>query len=177
MKLDYNSISARIYRSFYAKSSMPESLCPYFWKMFIAWPLTIIFTPLLIPHWIFIYLTKENDNKVVFPLKVVTGTILYVLILGLFCAGVTISSLWITYYQGSNLFGFYLIGWVYVLAASVVLIYLGISRFRQLSRIRKWEIGSDPNFVYEEAKPNIILEFIKSSYYKYCPKITWEKKD
>lgn len=177
MKLNYNSISAKLYRSFYAKSYMPESLCPYFWKLFIAWPLTIIFTPLLIPYWIFIYLTKENDNETVFPLKVLSGVILYVLILGLFSTVITISSLWITYYEGSDLFGFYLIGWVYVLGASIALISLGVIKFKQYRKEKKWQRESDPNFIYEEDKPNIILEFIKSSYHKYCPKITWEKND
>lgn len=42
MKINYNSLSAKIYRYFYTTETMPTNLCPYFWKSLIA---TILFIP------------------------------------------------------------------------------------------------------------------------------------
>jgi hypothetical protein len=47
MEINYNSTSARIYREFYNTKRMPESLCPYFWKLVFAWPITILLSPFI----------------------------------------------------------------------------------------------------------------------------------
>jgi hypothetical protein len=31
----------------------------------------------------------------------------------------------------------------------------------------------NPDYVPYEPKPNILIEFIKAKYHKYCPKIDW----
>ena len=36
------------------------------------------------------------------------------------------------------------------------------------------EYVPNPNYVPYENKPNLIIEFIKASYNKYCPKIDWK---
>jgi amino acid transporter len=37
MTLNSNSISAKLYRYFYSKQNMPESLCTYFWALVLAY--------------------------------------------------------------------------------------------------------------------------------------------
>ena len=55
MKLDQNSISARLFRWFYATNGMPKNLCPYFWKLVLMWvfilPYTILSLPVILRDW------------------------------------------------------------------------------------------------------------------------------
>ena len=49
MKLNINSTSAQLYRWFYATTTMPQSLCPYFWKLVIMWLLILPYSILSLP--------------------------------------------------------------------------------------------------------------------------------
>lgn len=61
MKLNYNSTSAKLYRWFYGEESMPSNLCPYFWKLVVAYffalPLALFTLPLL-------FMGKFSDSDV-----------------------------------------------------------------------------------------------------------------
>jgi len=51
-------------------------------------------------------------------------------------------------------------------------------RKRNLNLKYIWDENGDyienPNYAPYEKKPNIIIEFIKAKYNRYCPKIDWE---
>lgn len=181
MKLNYNSISAKVYRNFYETSHMPESLCPYFWKLVAAWPLTILFSPLLIPFWIVDKINGENDNtRMPFPAQALMGLLIYVALFCVFCLGVTISSIWITYYQGTQWYQWYLTGFIIMFITLVGCIVFLISKLKERRRHKRRERLYDENGNYlpyedEPEKPNIIVEFIRATYNKYCPKIDWNR--
>ena len=173
MELNYNSLSAKVYRNFYEKSRMPESLCPYFWKLVVAWPITILFSPLLIPFWIVDKLNEGDDESVPFPAQALIGILMYGAVFCVFCLGVTISSIWITYYQGTHWYGWYVSGFIVIFVALVGSIIFLISKLKE----RRRESRYDENGNYlptEEPKPSILVEFIKAKYNKYCPKIDWK---
>jgi hypothetical protein len=182
MELNYNSVSARVYRNFYETSNMPESLCPYFWKLVAAWPVTILFFPVLFPFWIADKFTKSQDNngRMPFPAQVLIGLIFYLLSYFLFCIGVTISSFWITYNEKSDWYPRYILGWFSIGVIVICLITYGIVEWRKRLRIREIEsrYDADGNYIPlklpEDVKPNIVVEFIKAKYNKYCPKIDWK---
>jgi len=180
MELNRNSISARVYRNFYETSNMPESLCPYFWKLVAAWPVTILFLPLLLPFWIGDKFTKSQDNngRMPFPAQAFVGLIIYLAIYLIFCVGVTITSFWITYSEKSDWYGRYLVGWIAIVSTLICLIIYGIMEWRKNLRIKKIErrYDAEGNYIhsYEEEKPNIFVEFVKAKYNKYCPKIDWK---
>jgi hypothetical protein len=50
MILNHNSISARLYRWFYETGIMPNNLCPYFWKLVIAYTFALPLLILTLPH-------------------------------------------------------------------------------------------------------------------------------
>jgi hypothetical protein len=179
MELNYNSLSARVYRNFYETSHMPESLCPYFWKLVAAWPLTILFSPLLIPFWIADKFKGDNDNtRMPFPAQAFVGLILYLALYLIFCVGVTISSFWITYSKDSSWYGRYLVGWIGIVSTLIFLIIYGIMEWKKQLHIKKIErrYDAEGNYIHseEEEKPNILVEFVKAKYNKYCPKIDWK---
>ena len=178
MELKRNSISARVYRNFYETSRMPESLCPYFWKLVAAWPLTILFFPLILPFLIADKFKGDNDNtRMPFPAQALIGLIMYAVVFCVFCIGVTISSIWITHYQGTHWYEWYLTGFVAMFVALVGSIVFLISELKERRRQKRMESRYDENGNYlpnEEPKPNILVEFVKAKYNKYCPKIDWK---
>lgn len=178
MELNRNSISARVYRNFYDTSNMPESLCPYFWKLVAAWPVTILFLPLLLPFWIINKIDKSDTAGIPVIGKAFIGLIFYTLSYFLFCIGVTITSFWITYSEKSDWYHRYVLGWFAIGVIAILLITYGIVEWRKQIRIKKIErrYDAEGNYAHseEEEKPNIIVEFVKAKYNKYCPKIDWK---
>jgi hypothetical protein len=176
MILKQNSISAKVYRNFYETSNMPESLCPYFWKLVAAWPITILFIPLLIPFWI-VDKINGDSGRMPFPAQVLISLLIYGALFCVFCICVTISSIWITHYQGTNWYGWYVSGILVIVCLLVVGIILLFKELKERRKLKRMESRYDENGNYlptEEPKPNIIVEFIKAKYNKYCPKIDWE---
>lgn len=176
MKLNYNSVSAKVYREFYNTKHMPQSLCPYFWKLIIAYPIVILLLPLLIPTWITAKLSGGSDDDAPIAVKAFMGAILYGCIFLIISVGVFISTIWITYYQPSMLHGMYIGGAMTTLVLSIVGITLGIQHLineRKLKRMNT-ELDQNGNQIPYVHKPNIIIEFFKAKYNKYCPKINWK---
>jgi len=183
MELNRNSLSARAYRDFYGTNVMPESLCPYFWALAFAWPIVIICAPLAWPFWL-------ADRKRGYRMDVPTiGKAFFGIALGLClylvaCLGVFISAAWITYYKPTLLYNMYCAGGVIAIAVPIIAAIFGtfylIGIYKDKKRERDYQYMWDENGNYiplEDRvypKSNIIVEFIKASYKKYCPKIDWK---
>ena len=75
--------------------------------------------------------------------------------------------------------------WGLVIICSMVWGVLELNRRRHEKRRLKyrefiWDDNGDyvpnPDYVPYEEKPNIIIEFIKAKYHRYCPKIDWKNE-
>jgi hypothetical protein len=183
MKLNHNSLSARLYRWFYITDQMPQTLCPYFWKLVIMWifiaPVGILSLPLTI-------IKQEADE---WPVRIFGGAILWGM---LFLAFLMLFPL--TYFiwgwlSPKTTFGAWqgtgILMWGLAVVFSIVWGILELNR-RRREKIRhtqrEWiwdengEYTRNPDYVPYEEKPNIIVEFIKAKYNRYCPKIDWKNE-
>jgi protein-S-isoprenylcysteine O-methyltransferase Ste14 len=182
MELNYNSTSSKLYRWFYDKRDMPETLCPYFWSLVFAWTLTVILSPLLLPTWVAKKISKDFDEDVPIGPYALMGFLMYGIIYFLISFGVFISAYWITYYEGSLGFNLYGSGAIITVVAGVALIIWGIITLKNRIRDRRtkrtiwdeelWEYVPNPDYV--EPRPNLLVEFVRAKYNKYCPKIDWK---
>ena len=162
MKLSTNSLSAKLYRWFYNQNKMPNNLCPYFWKLVIMYILIIPYFIITLPSQI-LYKFEKNDIQI----NLGYSLVLYFIIFLIVCiASVPIlllfdlnpNEFW------KNIFGYGVLSWV-------VLIVFGIYHgFKYLLRYLK----QNPNETQKE-NSNILVEFVKAKYNKYCPKINWDK--
>ena len=59
MKLNSNSISSKLYRWFYGTKELPNNLCPYFWKLVLAWLVLIPYSLVCLP----VILTEIYDKE------------------------------------------------------------------------------------------------------------------
>ena len=162
MKLDQNSLSAKLYRWFYKTDTMPTNLCPYFWKLVTA----VILSPLLaihtLPYEIINYKRSRRDtygDMLGISLAywcLIAAIICMISSLGLFFyIPNKSSSLWVIMDVGCMLWGCLIgvgIGW-------------GINKTVKYLKSKK----SDT-----EKTDNIIVEMMKAKYHKYCPKIDWK---
>lgn len=156
MKANTNSWHSKLYSLTYSKR-LPDNLCPYFWKLIIA---IIVFIPNIIiqfPCFIIPYF-KEDDCKE----KRIIGFCSYFILL-------TVSSIiYLNYNLVKAIFNCYSYSseLANITAVFEVVILLAIGTI----------LGSNyysDHRVYKEKTPNILTEFIKAKYGKYCPKIEW----
>jgi hypothetical protein len=181
MILKTDSTSARVYREFYGKSEMPQSLCPYFWKLVVAWPITCILFPFTIVSNL---LKIENGPHTPVLIRAFLGLVVYVCVYFAFSIGVVISSYWITYYEPTGMYFHYVNGVVslvllttFSICALISTIYKKIKELKQdaATKLRYDENGNYIPLPERTPKqPSIIVSFIHASYNKYCPKIDWE---
>ena len=176
MNLDYNATTSKLYRWFYSTSIMPKSLCPYFWKLCVMWLMIIPYSLVILPAImvggakVYCSFAKRLDTSMRIYFTILLVSILLIPIIGLFDV----------YPVGSALFDdLMLIGlftWVCVILLSIIVsLILLVNYFADMYKdynVEKFlkEVGQEKS----EPKPSIIIEFIKSSYKKYCPKINWE---
>ena len=186
MKLDHNSFSAKVYRWFFMKTEMPGNLCPYFWKLVLAFTLAV---PVLIATLVYEILFINNHDK---PAdspgeRFFLGLIAWVIL----CICVAVLSpivlFWATPEKDSVLWNLISAGfavWVSIIILGITLLYRHIKEKRDDAKWKNRNEGRqsiyDENghwvgYRYEEPKPNVLLEFIKAKYNKYCPKIEWNK--
>ena len=193
MEIHYNSINARLYRWFYNVSDMPQSLCPYFWKL--LW-LHMAIIPMLVftlPIQIYDKFDKQDNSE-----RLKGGLIGYgILFFGL----AMISSL-------SLLFGFKPIDnhsfiskyiglgialWCVLILVGLIIAIIKLVEYKKRKYYyeypddddyedfyygRKYYFDKNHQRVYvdeQEEKDSLLVAFIKAKYNRYCPKITWKK--
>lgn len=176
MELNSNSLIAKLYRWFYKQNEMPNSLCPYFWKMIMMYVLIIPYSIISLPQIIFELITKERSEG---P-RMALGAILYIMLFFGLTIIFTLITLPIWGYFPSDSIGitFQITGSIGFLGGLSVLFTHLIITYRQ-NRTRKFIFdkktdGYIRNPKYKGEKPNLVKEFIKAKYNKYCPKINWK---
>lgn len=169
MKLNKNSFSSRFYKWFYETSILPTNLCPYFWKLLLAWVLVALFglpsIISLIPFLIIVifkqeakYLLKENKYA-----AILVGFIIWLALFALTCIVFFFLTLFgvLPYVDGSNIAPLQTIGGVIsVFGFGYGIVYLS----KYLGERKRTKIK----------QPSIITEFVKAKYNRYCPKIDWK---
>ena len=177
MNLNYNSISAQLYRWFYAKYEMPKTLCPYFWKLVIMWLLIIPYTVLALPYVIFHGTKSEGDS---FFEKPIIGIFLYLSLFLVLAALFSISVFWIIFPKESYLFDIQFIGlfiWMVAITLGGFQFFSWLKNKYTKSKIKYdeywYRIWDSP----KEKESNIFVEWVKSVYHNYCPKIEWNNKN
>lgn len=170
MKLSKTSWHYWLFNLSYEKE-IPTNLCPYFWLLVWAvicapfnfiWnlPITIIDKAVRIfdkDGWI------DWDGEKYFGGLFKFSTAINLIL----CFLVGMVGIWIT---PSN--GFMLVfGSVGYLILAILLIVFVVQTAKKLNK------SKSKMYKLEEGKPNIITEFIKAKYNRYCPKIEWTSKE
>jgi apolipoprotein N-acyltransferase len=175
MKLNLNSVSARLYRWFYATSQMPQSLCPYFWKLVLMWifilPYTILSLPTILTD------SRDFDDKTTGE-RALMGAIYYFILgmvicmlswVGLFFTSPTKDTPWMHMLVAGG------VGWCVAIGGGSIALFKELKERREARRIK---YDADGYRIWEEPKekqPSIVVEFVKAKYNKYCPKIDWDE--
>jgi hypothetical protein len=173
MKINYNSLSAKMFRYFYTTDTMATNLCPYFWKLLVAMILFIPYYVLTIPTKVLnfgdAYTNKEHISR---------SIIIWILIVAVCCTLFAIGTLVLGVYYDEKiqpvLSTIQYIGFTgLVLLGSVLAAWIIVSFKEKYDDIMDSR-GRKPR---KEPKPNLIVEFLKAKYHRYCPQITWDKSE
>ncbi len=168
MNLSKKSFWAYLYRFFYSTSSLPENLCPYFWRLVAAVIFVIPYTILALPSLIIKFATKDKDDAAyLIWINLLFGTIIWAALATLIGFGYINYHLvryWLNYYSYDS-----------TMAAKAGALDSIIVCFTAGHYISKWyKYRSKPASIErKEPKKYIVVEFTKAWYEKYCPKIDW----
>lgn len=173
MKLHANSLTAQLYRWFYATSTMPESLCPYFWKMILAWVFLIPYTILSLPV---ILMDRKDPEKRSTGERAGIGFIIWFILFIVVCMLSWVGLFFVdppkdSLYMNIIVTGF--IGWAFSIGIGVAQLIKFLKHKWETRHIRYDEEGYRIWEPVKEKEPSIIKEFVKAKYNKYCPKIEW----
>ena len=166
MKLNKNSISAKLFRWFYGTTELPTNLCPYFWKLVMAYVFAI---PLFIIPLPYVIINKDTCNESLGS-RIGLGFVCWFILFLLITALTPIMLFWHTPVKDSlleTLIEIGLLTWVVGLTLGIIWF---IHYIQDKIKERKWE---NRNLPKKEKRSNIIIEMVKATYYKYCPKIDW----
>jgi hypothetical protein len=181
MNLKTNSLNAKLYCWFYGKPTyqLPSNLCPYFWKLVLAWvlvvPYSLFCTLYILTHEIFNKKYENGDHNTGerIGVSVLVNGIVFILFLM-----INFVVWFFVDYDPKSIFTVLLRpGAMFWTVAILVGGYYGIKaliEYIKESRIPRDENGYRIYPEYKEKKPNLIVEFVKAKYGKYCPKIDWE---
>ena len=167
MKLSKTSWHYLLFRNSYNRG-VPCNLCPYFWMLLwaiVCFPFNFIWNlPSLIIHTISKIWDKNGfldwNEKVYFGDRFKISLLINLL------TSCLISMILIWFKQNEFSITFGVIGYV------ILVIILGFL-IQEWYKSRPKKIKQGVGKIYKEPKPNILVEFIKAKYNRYCPKIEW----
>jgi hypothetical protein len=122
MKLNSNSLSARLYKSFYSTKTLPNNSCPYFRKLVLAWLLAIPCIFLTLPPRIMSMVDKDMDDKNNIGIGIAIWSVLFII----YCMFSVISLFFIVPVQGTFLFFSIGIGIFCIFVITMYLIIRGL---------------------------------------------------
>ena len=164
MKLNKNSISAKLFRWFYGTRELPTNLCPYFWKLVMAYVFAIPVFIISLPYAIII-IDKDSCNESLGN-RIWVGFVCWFILLLLIAALSLIMLFWYTPVKGSFLEILIEFGIFTWLTGLIIGVMWFIHHLGEKIKERR-------NLPKKEKRSNIIVEMVKATYYKYCPKIDW----
>jgi len=144
MKLKTSSLSAKLYRYFYETEKMPKSLCPYFWKLVVAYLLILPLEIIGLPYTIVMFLFKLNKNVCPF-FKAVLTPLGILLLVALFFLLSPITQFFLPI-KADNVIAGGILDVIIIIAVVCSLI--------------------DGDF--------LVKDFVKAKVNKVCPRIDWE---
>lgn len=176
MKLNQNSPSAKLYRWFYGTEVMPTNLCPYFWKLAVAY---IFALPVAI--WTFPYTISyiDDDNRETIGQRLGISLLGWIIIALAVCMISVFGIFFKIPEQDTPYFTSVIIGFACWGCALVIVIKESVDRLQEKYRDRKYRERrrrQNGELIIKERKPSLIVEMIKAKYNKYCPQINWEKR-
>ena len=169
MKANINALHAKLYNFTY-RSDLPNNLCPYFWKLVWA---TILFIPILIlqlPTYLGDLIVKEENRDWRRDGRKNWGLGLWLIIT--FVIFIIIGNYhWIKALMNCYSYNRDWANWGWLIDGTILSIFIGVKIAIYIRKVqeKKW------NKPYKQKEPSIIVEFIKATYGKYCPKIEWNK--
>ena len=163
MTLKYNSFNAKLYRYFYDANSMPDSICPYFWKLLMAWVFVIPVSLFSFPAVIAEIITKQSYGLGRLFMSVVLYMALYCIVSMVFTV-----LIFTNHYDSESIIvkmgSAGILIWVVAIVITVIAILELIQKKSQVEHLRNSDKVSD----------SVIIGFVKSKYNKYCARITWK---
>ena len=182
MKLNQNSVSAKLYKWFYGVSEyqgLPNNLCPYFWKVVLMYLTFIPYVLFSIPVVVYDLFDKNfsnGDRKTGERLGISVGV--YIALFAITALISAIVALFIKVESGSW-FEFLVVGGCLIWAGLVVIgIIEGVKHLREYTTTNdSYYDEQQDKWVVKKTKVNMTAEFIKAKYNKYCPKIDWVSND
>lgn len=174
MKLNINSISARAYRWFYATAKMPESLCPYFWKLVLMWVFILPYTILSLP--VIAMDFKDPENRTTGE-RAGVGFIIWFILGMIACMLSWVGLFWVTPIKDSAFLHMLTaggIGWLISIVIGAIELFKWAKEKWENRHVRYDKDGYRIWTPVEPKQPSIIVEFVKAKYNKYCPKIDWK---
>jgi hypothetical protein len=181
MKLNSNSISSKLYRWFYGTKELPNNLCPYFWKLVLAWLVLIPYSLVCLPVIITEILDKDyryNDNST--GKRIGLSVITYALLFGI-CSMIAFIGVFFIKPEKDTLYEVMALGGFVLWALGFIFgIIEGTKALKEWNQTRKIKYDENGYRIWDqpkEEKTYLVVEFIKAKYYKYCPKIEWVKDD
>ena len=161
MQLNINSFTARLYRWFYYRDTMPNNLCPYFWQLVLMWLVIVPYTVFTLPVQLYRKF-KENEKGEILAISMFS----YLVLFFISCLILAIGLFFTKYPKG---------GWfetAALLGAFIWLILIVLGGWKLID-ICYDKYGD--RISIKSDKPSLIVEFAKAKYNKYCPKIDWKK--
>jgi hypothetical protein len=160
MKARKNSLHAQLYQ-FVWDGGLPNNLCPYFWKLILA---VIFFIPLAIIQLPMLIVIKFQGDDILDEDSEDRSLIGFLIWGIIFIGSIYIIS---TYEWIRAMIGCYDYSYQFAncgIFINLIALFIGIILLVKYLR----EIN------HVEHHPNIVKEFVKAKYNKYCPKIDWE---
>jgi hypothetical protein len=174
MTLNQNSTSASLYKWLYGTQDLPNNLCPYFWKVVLAYLVIVPYILLALPYLIGLAISKESSKDDSFGKRIGIGFVLYFF---MWCAASALCFITMFFIPPArhSLYGFMTMlgGLVWLIGLSLGGSHLW-DEYKERKRTSKIRYNEHGYRIYEEPKSNLIVEFVKAKYGKYCPKINWK---
>ena len=166
MKLKKNSVTTKLHKWFYGipnKYFNPINGCLYFWKTMLMYLLIIPTSIVCLPIILLELIDNDKSDPIKLGDRLAYSLLLYFLIYILIIMGGAIGSFFIDYAKHSFFYETTSLGFFIWIVLIFILLCLGIDAIISHYKETNSKNKSD----------NLVIEFVKAKYNKYCPKIEW----